>query len=146
VQYEKMRLQDMDYKALFDGAICIDAMEHIPPEDWPLIMQKFQGALKPDGWLYFTVVMANEVDLQQAYKRAKGRRLPVQIGELADEVEEAYEQTMRLSPEDAEEADEAAYHYCPPLEQVRAWIGGAGLAIEDEGAGNWYAHFIVQKR
>jgi len=38
------------------------------------------------------------------------------------------------------------YHYYPSLEQVRAWIGQAGLVIEEEGTGNGYEHFIVRKR
>lgn len=41
--------------------------------------------------------------------------------------------------------DKAVYHYHPSLEQVRTWIGQAGLAIEEEGTGNWYQHFLVRK-
>jgi hypothetical protein len=70
----------------------------------------------------------------------------VVFGELADKVEEAYERTLGLPVALAEEADEAAYHYCPSMEQVRAWIGEAGLAIEEEGTASWYEHFVVRKR
>ena len=35
---------------------------------------------------------------------------------------------------------------CTSLEQVRAWIGQAGLVIEEEGTGNGYEHFMVRKR
>ena len=35
--------------------------------------------------------------------------------------------------------------YHPSLEQVRAWVGQAGLVIEEEGTGNWYEHFVVRK-
>jgi hypothetical protein len=70
----------------------------------------------------------------------------VVFGELADEVEEAYERALGLPAALADEADEAAYHYCPSLEQVRAWIGQAGLVIEEEGTGDWYEHFMVRKR
>jgi hypothetical protein len=41
-------------------------------------------------------------------------------------------------------ADVAVYHYYPSLEQVRAWLGQAGLAIEEQGKGNGYAHFVVR--
>jgi len=123
VRYEKIGLQEMDFREAFDGVICVDAMEHVCPEDWPGILRGFREALKPDGVLYFTVVLAE-----------------------ADEVEEAYERSLGLPAELADEADEAAYHYCPPLEQVRAWIGQAGLAIEEEGTGNGYEHFVVRKR
>ena len=39
----------------------------------------------------------------------------------------------------------AVYHHYPSLEQVQAWIAQAGLAIEEEGTGNGYEHFVVRK-
>ncbi|HOU11535.1 MAG TPA: hypothetical protein PKZ84_00315 [Anaerolineae bacterium] len=42
--------------------------------------------------------------------------------------------------------DRAVYHYYPPLDKVRAWIAQAGLAIEEEGAGSGFHHFVVRKR
>jgi len=145
-RYEKLGLQEMDFREAFDGVICMDAMEHVCPEDWPGILRGFREALKPGGVLYFTVVLAEAEELEQAYEQALGRGLPVVFGEVADKVEEAYERTLELPVVLADEADEAAYHYCPSLEQVRAWIGQAGLVIEEEGTGNWYEHFIVRKR
>jgi len=145
-RYEKLGLQEMDFREAFDGVICMDAMEHVCPEDWPGILRGFREALKPGGVLYFTVVLAEAEELEEAYEQALGRGLPVVFGEVADEVEEAYERALGLPAVLADEADEAAYHYCPSLEQVRAWIGQAGLAIEEEGTGNWYEHFIVRKR
>src|SRR5512139_3463020 len=47
VRYEKIGLQEMDFSEAFDGAICMDAMENVCPEDWPGIMAGFQKALKP---------------------------------------------------------------------------------------------------
>jgi len=38
VQFEKIGLQEMSYREVFDGAICMDAMENVPPEDWPLVL------------------------------------------------------------------------------------------------------------
>ena len=115
----------MDFREEFDGVICIDAMEHVCPEDWPGILRRFREALRPDGVLYLTVVLAEADELEKAYERAKERRLPVVL---------------------AGPADESAYHYCPSMEQVRAWIGQAGLVIEEEGTGNWFEHFVVRKR
>jgi cyclopropane fatty-acyl-phospholipid synthase-like methyltransferase len=144
-RYEKISLQEMDFKEQFDGAICMDAMEHIPPEDWPGILDNFRAALKPDGVLYLTVVLAEPDDLKTVYERAKKLGLPVVPGEIADEVEKAYERTLEQPVVEADEADEAAYHFCPPLEQVRTWIREAGLVIEAKGTGDWYAHFVVRK-
>jgi len=144
-RYEKIGLQEMDFREEFDGAICMDAMEHICPEDWPVILRGFQAALKPGGVLYFTFwprELAGTDKVEESYKRAKRQGLPVVFGEVADQVEEAYERAMVSG----EATDESVYHYCPSLEQVRTWLEQAGLAIEEEGAGKWYEHFLVRKR
>jgi cyclopropane fatty-acyl-phospholipid synthase-like methyltransferase len=47
IRYQKMGLQEIDFQEAFDGAICIDAMEHVCPEDWPKILRGFREALKP---------------------------------------------------------------------------------------------------
>jgi hypothetical protein len=38
------------------------------------------------------------------------------------------------------------YHYYPPLKKVCEWIDQAGLAVELEGAGSGFHHFVVRKR
>ena len=145
VQYQKMGLQEMKFDELFDGAICIDAMEHVSPEDWPEIMRRFQRALKPGGLLYLTVDLAEGDDLEGAYERARALGLPVVFGEVADQVDEAYEQVTTSDSIIRNRVDVAVYHYHPSLEQVRAWIEGAGLKIEDEGMGNGYEHILAKK-
>ena len=145
VRYEKMGLQEMPFREKFDGVVCIDALEHICPEDWPGIMRGFRAALKPGGVLYFTVDRGWD-RLEKAYERAKKQGLPVVYGEVADQVEESYER-MVASGGKAEPEDEMVYHYVPSLEQVQEWIGQAGLVIEEEGTGPWYCeHFIMRKR
>ena len=47
VHMEKMGLQEMSFSEIFEGAICMDALEHVCPEDWPLILNNFHRALKP---------------------------------------------------------------------------------------------------
>jgi len=150
-QYEKISLQEMDFREAFDGVICMDAMEHLCPEDWPEILRRFRGALKPGGVLYFTFCsreLAEAGELENAYERAMEQGLPVVFGEVADQVEEAYARAMAMAPLEipGELGEVAVYHYCPSLEQVRAWVGGAGLAIEEHGTGNEYEHFVVSKR
>jgi 2-polyprenyl-3-methyl-5-hydroxy-6-metoxy-1,4-benzoquinol methylase len=155
VRYEQMGLQEMDFREAFHGATCIDAMEHIGPEDWPGILRRFREALKPGGVLYFTACIAEAYQdkVKQAYKRAKAHGLPVVFGEVADEVEQGFQFFLNYEdvfdiPEAAlgEWADVAVYHYYPSLEQVRAWIGEAGLVMEEEGTGNEYEHFMASKR
>jgi SAM-dependent methyltransferase len=147
VRYEKMGLQEMDFREAFDGAICIDAMEHICPEDWPGIMVGFGKALKPGGVLYFTVEIPDTAEVQASYERARAMGLPVVFGELADQVEASYGRVKAfLSPGvPGDLADVAVYHYYPSLEQVRSWLAQAGLAIEEERIGNGYEHFMVRK-
>ncbi len=147
-RYEKMSLQEMDFHAAFEGAICLDAMEHIFPEDWPGILQKFQQALKSSGVLYFTAEMPEPGEVEASFERAKAMGLPVVFGEVADEVEASYARVKALTssgmPGDL--TNVVVYHYYPSLEQVHTWIGQAGLAIEEEGTGHWYEHLIVKKK
>ena len=88
----KMDLQEMDFHEAFDGAICMDAREHICPEDWPGIMKRFGEALKPGG-------------------------LPVVFGELADEVKASYDRVKALDSQEVqgELAD------CEPSKAGRMW-------------------------
>jgi SAM-dependent methyltransferase len=149
VQYQKMGLQEMDFQEAFDGIICVDALEHVFPEEWPGILQGFWRALKPGGVLYFTVDLAVGEDVPGAYERAKAMGLPVVFGEVVDRTDEAYEQMMALelgTVPDGDVADASVYHYHPSLEQVRAWLEQTGFALENEGAGNGYEHFIVRKK
>jgi 2-polyprenyl-3-methyl-5-hydroxy-6-metoxy-1,4-benzoquinol methylase len=145
VRYEKMGLQEMNSYEEFDGIICMDAMEHICLEDYPLILRNFQKALKPGGVLYFTADRAEnpDFDLEAHYERAKALGLPVVFGEVTDEA--AYEQAINQPEVSGEQADIAVYHYYPPLEKVREWIDQAGFAIEEEGVGSGLHHFIVRK-
>lgn len=156
-RYEKIGLQeialDPAFQAAFDGAICMDAMEHICPEDWPGILRGFQKALKPGGVLYFTlctVDTAEPGELEGAYERAKVRGLPVIFGEIADGVDAAYERAaaegQQVAPEDLETTDTDVYHFYPSVQQVRDWIEQAGLEIEMEGKGSAYRHIIARKK
>ena len=124
VRLEKVGLQEMGFFEIFDGAICVDAMEHISPEDWPLVQENLYRAIKPKGFFYFTVEMANEPHVMKAYLRAKRAGLPVIMGEWPDE---------------------ACYHYYPSMQLVRGWIRQAGFEMMEEGQGDGYHHFLVRK-
>ena len=128
VQFEKGGLQEMAYREVFDGAICMDAMENVPPEDWPLVLSNFHRALKEHGYFYFTaetIENADENEIQQAFKRAQQAGLPVVYGEYPDE---------------------EVYHYHPTTQQVKEWAQQAGFEILKEGNGEiWYYHILVRK-
>ena len=128
VQFEKIGLQEIAYQDVFDGVICMDAMENVPPEDWPLVLSNFHRALKQRGYLYFTaetIENANENEIKQAFERAQQAGLPVVYGEWPDE---------------------EVYHYHPTNQQVREWAQQAGFEILKEGNGEiWYYHILLQK-
>jgi cyclopropane fatty-acyl-phospholipid synthase-like methyltransferase len=128
VQFQKLGLQEMAFREAFDGAICVDAMENICPEDWSLVLDNFHRALKPRGYLYFTaetIENADEQEIRQAFERAQGAGLPVVYGEWADE---------------------AVYHYHPTNHQVSEWAQQAGFDIIKEANGElYYYHILVRK-
>lgn len=124
ISVEKMGLQELSYSEAFEGAVCIDAMEHVFPEDWPLVLGNLGRALKGRGFLYFTVETADEPQVMIAYLQGRKAELPVIMGEwLGDE----------------------GYHYFPSMLLVRGWIRQAGFSLMEEGEGDEYRHFIVRK-
>ncbi|MEW5871616.1 MAG: class I SAM-dependent methyltransferase [Chloroflexota bacterium] len=128
VRFEKVGLQEMAYREVFDGAICMDAMENVCPEDWPVALGNFHRALKPHGCLYFTaetIENADEGEVRQAFERSRQAGLPVVYGEWPDE---------------------GVYHYHPTNQQVREWVERAGFEILREDNGEiWYYHILVRK-
>lgn len=127
VQFEKVGLQEMTYQAVFDGALCMDAMENVCPEDWPLVLHNFHQALKPQGYLYFTaetIENADEHEIKEAFHRSQQAGLPAVYGEWPDEY---------------------VYHYHPTNQQVKEWVQQAGFAILKEGNGEMYYHLLVRK-
>ena len=124
VQFENVGMQEMSFENVFDGAICMDAMEHICPEDWMIILGNFHRALKQGGYLYFTVEMQDEADVKAAFEEAQQAGLPVVYGEWINT---------------------DVYHYYPSLEQVREWVQQVGFSIQEEDEGDMYHHFLMQK-
>jgi len=124
VPLEKLGLQELCFEQVFDAAICMDALEMVFPEDWPLVLENLFRALKPGAYLYFTVELVEQSEIEQDYQSSRTQGLPVVYGECADE---------------------DSYHYYPKLEQVRAWLAGAGFELVDEGFGDLYEHFLVRR-
>jgi SAM-dependent methyltransferase len=125
VQMEKTGLQEMNFHESFDAAICMDAMECVFPEDWLRVLQNIHRALKPNGYFYFTVEVADENEIEEAFQSAREKGLPVVHGEWADE---------------------DGYHFYPQREQVQAWVNEAGFRPIEESFGDLYQHLLVQKR
>ena len=124
VPVEKIGLQEMQYEEAFEGAICMDAMENVFPEDWPAVLHNLYRALKPQGYLHLTVEITAEEDIQNAFTAGRELGLPIVYGEWAHE---------------------GGYHYYPQIEQVKVWIEQARLRLVEEAVGDDYYHFLVQR-
>jgi 2-polyprenyl-3-methyl-5-hydroxy-6-metoxy-1,4-benzoquinol methylase len=126
---ERTSLQELSYARQFDAVLTIDAMQHIPPEDWPGVLANLGRAAWPGGLVYLTVHELERHHLQQAFASLSARGLPAVWGELA-------------------EPHTPGYHYCPGRDQAVDWFGQQGLAIAGEGLrreNGWgYRHFLLR--
>jgi len=150
LRYTKMGLQEMDFQAAFDGAICMDTLEHICTEDWLGIVEGFHKAIKPGAVLYVTVDVLKLPGDAERYERAKSLGLPVVFGEIVDELDEVYRQAMGMEAVEmasiCEKLDLSVYHYHPAMEQVWEWYKRAGFSIEEEEEGEEYVHVLARKK
>ena len=126
---EQVGLQELPFEAEFDGAMTIDALENVPPEDWPTVVANVRRALKPDGHWYLTVEEIEDADIQSAFESQQASGVPSVRGEVV-------------------EGDTAGYHYYPGREQALAWLreGGFEVIAEDrEWHDDWgYRHLLVR--
>jgi SAM-dependent methyltransferase len=120
VPTEQHDLQELSYQGEFDGVLCMDAMEFVPPEDWPPVLERFCRALHSGGWLYLTVELAPADRVRAANQAARRSGLPVVDGEVIWDEPDGY------------------YHHYPSIQQVRTWLADAGFAIEEEVGGPWH--------
>jgi SAM-dependent methyltransferase len=66
---ERIGLQEMTFEAEFDGAMTVDAVENVSPEDWPVVLRNLRRAVRPGGYLYLTVE-----EVEGTRSRRPGRR------------------------------------------------------------------------
>jgi len=122
VPIDLVGLQELAYQGAFDGAICIDALEMVFPEDWLLVLRNLHRAIRPQCYAYFAVELAAEADVESAFLAGRQLGLPLVYGESAHE---------------------GRYHYYPKISQVREWVGPASFRLVDEAVGDEYHHFLV---
>jgi cyclopropane fatty-acyl-phospholipid synthase-like methyltransferase len=122
-------LQELPFGNRFDAAITVDAMEHVAPEDWPLVLANLHRAVRTDGLIYVTVEEDPEADFTSIHEALLARGLPAVLGEVID-------------------GDVAGYHYYPTGQQVGDWIAAEGLAVIDEtyhqDDGWGYRHLLLR--
>ncbi|HJW61830.1 MAG TPA: class I SAM-dependent methyltransferase, partial [Actinomycetota bacterium] len=120
VPLERVGLQELAFDAEFDAVMCIDAMENIPPEDWPRVVANLRRALRPGGHLYLTVEQVDDEELDRELADATARGLPVVRGEESRD----------------------GYHYYPSREQVGYWMeeGMLVMVAEDYSPEDGYGY------
>ena len=124
IAVEHVGLQDLSFVDTFDGILCIDAMEMVFPEDWPVILQHFARALHEHGLLYLTVAMISKKALDIAYQAGQRLELPLIYGEFAHH---------------------GGYNYYPDDEQVRFWLSETQFTLLDIMEGDTYRHYVTRK-
>lgn len=115
VPTRKHALQDLSDVGVHDIVLCIDAMEGVPPEDWPTIFSAFARAIRRGGELYLTVELPEPGQLEASQGAARARGWPIVVGE---------------------DAHDDGYHYYPILDQVRAWLNESGFGFAEEAVGD----------
>lgn len=110
---EHVGLQELAFDGAFDAVMTIDAMENVPPEDWPDVLANLHRAVRSGGHLYLTVEEGHQAVVDAAFESLVERGLPAVRGEVTED-------------------GAAGYHYYPGRERVLGWIAAEGLELVAE--------------
>jgi ubiquinone/menaquinone biosynthesis C-methylase UbiE len=129
VRFELVGLQELAFDAAFDAAMCIDAMENVPPEDWPLVLANLGRAVRPGGHVYLTVEEIDREEIDAAFEVAKAAGWPAVSGEVV-------------------EGDTAGYHFYADRDRIEGWLTDAGFEVVED-ADEWldgygYRHLLLR--
>jgi SAM-dependent methyltransferase len=111
----ELGLQEMAFDGVFDAAMAVDAMENIPPEDWPVVIRNLRRAVRAGGNLYITVEEIDEEEIETAWRENRDLGIPAVRGEVI-------------------EGDTAGYHYYPGRPRVLEWLAAEGLEVVEEAS------------
>jgi cyclopropane fatty-acyl-phospholipid synthase-like methyltransferase len=106
-------LQEQAFEHEFDGAMTVDAMENVAPEDWPIVLANLHRAVRPAGHLFMTVEEISDAEIEEAFDEAQRAGSPAIRGEDI-------------------EGDTAGSHSYPGRERALSWIADAGFSVVDE--------------
>jgi SAM-dependent methyltransferase len=131
VRFERIGLQELAFDAEFDAAMCVDAMENVPPEDWPRVLGNLARAVRPGAHVYLTVEEIERREIDVAFETAKAAGLPAVYGEVV-------------------EGDTAGYHFYADRDRIQGWLTEAGFEVIDD-ADEWlegygYHHLSLRAR
>ena len=117
-------LQDLhlrtDLGSAMDGLLCVDALENVGPEDWPIVVHGLAAVLRPGAPAYVTVELAgDEIVMDDDAETA-----PLVAGEVLES---------------------GGYHFYPSPDQARAWLTRDHLEVSVEAEGDGYHHFLLRR-
>jgi ubiquinone/menaquinone biosynthesis C-methylase UbiE len=112
-RFEQVGLQELAFQMEFDAVMCLDAMEHVPPEDWPRVLENFVRAVPPGEHVYLTLEQIERDQIEEAFAEASAAGLPVVLGEVIV-------------------GDTGGYHHYAERDRVSGWLADAGLQVVDE--------------
>jgi ubiquinone/menaquinone biosynthesis C-methylase UbiE len=75
-------LQELPFVDAFDAVMTIDALENVPPEEWPLVVANVRRALKSGAPWYLTIEESDEAEVDDAFARHTAEGLPIVRGEV----------------------------------------------------------------
>ncbi len=129
ISLEHVSLQDVAHEHRFDAVLTIDAMENVPPEEWPIVLANLHRALRPGGLLHVTVEEVTEAEVETAFAALSDQGVPAVRGEVI-------------------EGNVAGYHFYPGRQRVGEWFAAEGLVVLEEGfkqeKGWGYRHFLLR--
>ena len=129
VPLEHVGLQELAFDGRFDAAMCVDAMEHVPPEEWPLVLGNLRRSIREGGHLYLTIEQVDRNRLERPFDEGSAAGIPLVFGD-------------RIDP------GTGGYHHYPTKEQVGRWLDDAQLVVieeADEDLGDYgYRHLLVR--
>lgn len=104
-----------------DGFLCVDAIENVGPEDWPVVLDGLAAALRPGSPAYLTV----ELPEDDITMDPEADTAPLVEGEVLED---------------------GAYHFYPSPDTARAWFMEHGFRAWSETEGDGYHHFLLTRQ
>lgn len=125
IETRRLALQELghadDLAGRFEGLLCVDAMENVGPEDWPIVLAGFGWVLAPGAPAYLSVELPG----------------PAEASLMAMDDDE-------LVP--GELFSGGGYHYYPSPGLVAGWVRDAGFTDLETAAGDGYHHVLMRRR
>jgi cyclopropane fatty-acyl-phospholipid synthase-like methyltransferase len=111
----------MDLTEPLGGLLCVDAMENVGPEDWPVVLDGLASALRSGAPAYLTVELPED-DIAMDHEADTA---PLVEGEVLED---------------------GAYHFYPSIDTARTWLKGHGFTVWSETDGDGYHHFLLTRQ